>query len=194
MTRAAGATLTVWTVQREAAWRELQALGELTGREEIVDEYFVGPYRWMMGQMARRLPGYRGNYPVWVWVRPKPDLRSSCLLPRGERGVRLTLKIDPARVLVSDFFAWHAVLNRSYLCLDDDEWDWWTSVTPPGPVDVETLAPDVRAAMERSWERIFDLDALAASEWATDGSQRHQGVIERVSIDDVVRVEPFTAR
>lgn len=193
-TPARGATLIVWTIQREAAWRELQIRGELTGREELVGEGFLEPYRWMMGQMARRMPGYRGNYPIWVWVWPKPDLRSSWLLPKGERGVRRTLKVDPARVLVSDFMAWHEVLNTSYLPLSDEEWNWWTSVTPPGPTDVGTLTPEVRAAMERSWERIFDLVALAASEWATDGSPRHQGVIERSSREDVARVEPFVAR
>src|SRR5579859_7667106 len=81
------------TIQRESAWLELQCRGVLSGREDLVDEWFLEPYRWMMGQMARRMPAYRGSYPVWVWAQPRPDLRSNRLLPRGERGIRLTLSV-----------------------------------------------------------------------------------------------------
>ena len=59
--------------------------------------------------------------PIWVWVRPKPDLRQAGYLQRGRKGVLLELEIDSHRILLSDFDAWHCVLNHWYLALTEYE-------------------------------------------------------------------------
>jgi Domain of unknown function (DUF3841) len=75
--------MTLWSIQTDAAWLELRERGTLEGRADRVFPAFLPAYQWMMGQMARRLPGYGGGYPVWVWRRPKPDLRRTANAPAG---------------------------------------------------------------------------------------------------------------
>jgi hypothetical protein len=107
--------------------------------------------------------------PMRVWtIQPVEVLaRLTAARARGTQGVRLELELDPAEALLSDFDAWHAVLNRGYLGLSvaEDEawyrrfeaavpnrWAW----PPPEPWYSDILT---------SWERIFDLETLAASEY-----------------------------
>ena len=66
-----------------------------------------------MQQMKQRLPNYRGEYPVWIWIK-KPDMRHSGHFEGGTKCVRLTLEIDPKNVLGSDFDDWHCVLNNTF--------------------------------------------------------------------------------
>lgn len=77
--------------------------------------HFRPAYRWLMSQMKERVAGCRGLWPIWFWHSPKPDLRHSAHLPRGERGVRLELELPRDRTLLLDFETWHAVLNRWHL-------------------------------------------------------------------------------
>jgi hypothetical protein len=73
--------MTLWSIQTDAAWRELRERSALAGRADRVFPEFLPAYQWMMRQMTQRLPSYGGGYPVWVWLRPKPDLRRTALLP-----------------------------------------------------------------------------------------------------------------
>ena len=66
------------------------------------------------------------------------------------------------RVLLSEFSAWHVALNPGYLALTEEE-------QASCEQTLETLGPypelpmECRETVERSWETIFDLDALGAS-------------------------------
>ncbi|MDA8204907.1 MAG: DUF3841 domain-containing protein [Thermaerobacter sp.] len=168
-----------WTIQTGQAWEQAQALGELRGNPSWGQEGFQEPYTWMTHQMEKRLPTYRGGYPIWVWTE-KPDLRQGGHLERGKIGVRLQLEVDPRMVLLSDFFAWHVVLNDGFLSLDERDHGLWA----------ENMAP---MSKEESWERIFDFDLLHTSEWWSDFSIV-QGVVEKVSVTQVIGVTKFTAR
>lgn len=168
-----------WTIQTWEAWEHAQALGELRGNPSRVPEGFQEPYRWMQRQMDKRLLTYHGGYPVWVWTE-KPDLRQGGHLEHGKIGVRLQLELDPGMVLLSDFFAWHVVLNDGFLSVDE----------PDDERLVEGVGPLLK---EQSWERIFDLELLHTSEW-WGGSSIVQGVVEKVSVTQVIGVTKFTAR
>lgn len=111
----------LWTIQDPRVWEVLRETGHFRADGRRVYKWFRPAYRWMVGQMERRLPGYhKGRYPVWAWHTPKPDMRmSSYRLPPGEEGVRLTLEIPDeeaaVRVLRSGFEDWHSPLNNRYL-------------------------------------------------------------------------------
>ncbi|UYZ73367.1 DUF3841 domain-containing protein [Moraxella bovis] len=78
---------------------------------------------------------------MWAWYhahganKPKPDLRKSGHLPKGERGVRIEFTLPKERVLLSNFDGWHAVLNDWCFALDDDEYEHYGRLE-------QTLPPD----------------------------------------------------
>ena len=57
----------------------------------------------------------------------------------------------------------------------------------------ENLTPDMQAEMRLSWEHIFDLELMVKSEWASD-KQHIQAVIEKIYLDEVVKVTEFVVR
>ncbi len=213
--------LKLWTIQAPEAWELAQQRGVLRADGRRVDPWFRYPYRWLREQMRQRVPGATGCYPVWAWHTPKPDLRSSQYRQRGFRCVRIEFEAPPESVLLSDLEAWHAVLNGWYLPISEGDrcefylraarWGMpWPRVqdcleivygTNPGdaldPVRMELGL--TRAAIwheiRSSWERVFDLEALANSDyWYDIGDPQIQETIEQVTLDQVVTVDHFVAR
>ncbi len=186
----------IWTIQPVEVLARLETEQVLYADPDHIWPEFRDAYDWLTGQMQQRISGYGGGYPWWGWYSPRPDLRGSGHLPRDTRGVLLELELDPAQVLPSDFDAWHIVLNRGYLALteaEDEAWDerFRTAVSdsrvwpPPEPWHSEIRA---------SWERIFDLEALAASEYWGAGARYVQATFETLRLADVRRPTLFVAR
>ncbi len=74
----------MWTIQTLQAWKVLESRGFLQGAAAHAEPGFLAAYRWMAGQMRRRLawsPSDGAVLPVWAWYqwqdrrRRKPDLR-----------------------------------------------------------------------------------------------------------------------
>jgi hypothetical protein len=147
----------------------------------------------MAEQMKKRLPGCSGRFPLWAWYKPRPDLRRSGHLERGTPGVRLELLVPASRVLLSDFDAWHCVLNRWHLSLTEEEDARWESRLPKGYRPGSELPPELERELRASWERIFDLELVAKSGWVAK-EQWVQAVLERIELADVVGVKEFVAR
>lgn len=159
-----------WTVQDLSAWQEAQRVGVLTGNVEYIYEHFVDPYDWLVKQMKVRLNIDYDFYPVWLWTK-RPDLRRRAHVSKGETGVLLEVDIDPATVLISEFEAWHCVLNLYDLQIYEDE-----------VVD-----------KEKSWERIFDFDLLRLSpDWF--GELTEQGTTPNISIENIKHIRTFIGR
>jgi hypothetical protein len=152
------------TVQDAAHWRRARQTRVLTGGSgSHVDIDWLPAYDWMRGQMRRRLPSFSGDYPVWAWPDTTPEeVRSRGGWGNGgEEMVLLTLEVPASRVLLSDFLAWHSVLNHTAIGIDDDR------ATP--------------AEREASWERIF---YPAKVDW-TDRDVI-QACIDRVYLPEIV--------
>ena len=110
--------------------------------------------------------------------------------------MRLELAIPRDQVLISNFDTWHSVLNHRFLSLSEGEgeaWDdelkmsgseWRWSGPLPEPWD---------RWMQQSWERIFDVEAHAASEHR-DWVWWWQATFERLELAHVVAVTEFMAR
>ena len=165
-----------WTIHPLEAWRHFQRQGFIVGDPKYICEDFIEPYHWMMEQMKKRLPDYQGEYPVWVWP-VKPDLDQPGHLPEGTEGVCLELELDDKNVLLSDFDAWHCVLNNWPLELEDDEFG-----EIPSQEDIV-----------KSWERIFDYETLwQHPDWRTP-TNKLQGITGKVPISCVKDVTYFIA-
>lgn len=176
--------ITLWTIQSEAAWCTAQQHGILQADGRRVWRHFRPSYHWMMDQMRKRIPKYTGRFPLWAWEH-KVDLRSTHLLPTGSRGVRIQFEVSERHILRSNFEHWHAVLNNSFLCLSEDEWDQWAQAGYP------------QEDAQRSWERIFD-PKLTHTEIKTSKHTKHsnivQVVLERIPLEQVRHVQHFVAR
>ncbi len=124
----------VWTIQPIDVWHRLKTTEVLTVDPCLIDSHGVAdnpidPYKWMNAQMRKRLPACaHARYPWWGWTRwegstrPRPDLR--CVAwwhPLGELSVRIELELPEEHVLLSDYDAWHAVLNGWFLSLSEQE-------------------------------------------------------------------------
>jgi len=189
-------SMRVWTIQPVEVLAQLEEERVLYADPAYIPKEFRQPYNWMRAQMGRRLPCYDSHYPWWGWHTPRPDLRQSGHLPHGTQGVRLELEINPIEVLLSDFDAWHGVLNSGYLGLNEEEDEAWYrrfeaavpnrwSWPPPEPWYSDILT---------SWERVFDLEALAASEYWQPGPRYIQATFEALRLVDVRKCTPFVAR
>jgi len=167
----------IWSLQTLSVWEIARKIGYLEGAQEHA--MFPEHYKWMMGEMSKRLPNYIGEYPIWLWVK-KPDMRSSAHFIGGTKCVRLTLEIDDNDVLISDFDRWHLVLNNGF-CSDNEQED---ENFDNGKLNI---------TKEESWERIFDLNRNVDVEWTGNGEWL-QGTTGRIYLDKVKKVEHFVTR
>jgi hypothetical protein len=172
--------------------------GSVSGSAEYVDEYFAPYYRWMMDQMAQRIPGYDGQFPVWAWHSPKPDLRWTMF--RGwPRPALLVEWCAPAKlVLLSDHDLWHAVLNKFYLSPGREGHDDWErrvyQETGRTSTRFADLPPHLQAEVRQSWQLIFEFVSLALDpDWW--GAERWiQAVVPEMRLDLVILARELSAR
>ena len=181
----------LWTIQTAQAFRQFERRGVLRGDGRRVDRDFRRAYAWMAQQMEQRLgkPPGRSRTPVWAWKdwnerSAKPDLRSSRLLPHGVAGVRIAFEAPAETVLLSDFTRWHAVLNGHYLADDQAE-----DNAPPS-----WAFEDRHAHIEKSWERIFDLERGDPGYFGPLSSRGVQATLWLIEWRQVREVTRFIAR
>lgn len=189
-------SIVIWTVQPWADWRMLRAAGRIRRDDAYhahVEPCFVESYEWMREQMAKRILEYGGAWPIWAWARPRLSLwEESARWPLGTPFVCIELRIAAARVLCSDFQAWHMVLNRGpvyFTEAEDAEWD--------AHPNYDRMDDALRMQVRATWERVFDLDAFVhAPCWYGGDASRQwvQAVIEEIHREDVVRVIPCIGR
>lgn len=166
-----------WILQPEDYWSTCKVRGYIEGHKEHL--MYPEEYKWMMEQMRSRLPNYKGEYPVWVWVK-KPDLRQTHF-EKGERFVRLTVELNDNDVLVSDFEDWHMVLNNGFLSFSEEE---------------DNAYEEGKLAMtkEESWNRIFDLETQGDQDWNGERGVWLQGTTGRIELSSVTKVEHFISK
>lgn len=161
----------LYSVQSASHWREAKIKGLLTGGATIhhVDPAWRHAYEWMRLQMKAKLGWVSGDYPVWAWMWErmkefKPDTRWGEV---GQEMVLLGFGVPTERVLLSDFLAWHVILNNDTISEDDRHF------TEEEKVD--------------SWQRIFN-PADLGPEWG-DGTL--QACVDRVFPHEVFHVQEF---
>jgi hypothetical protein len=133
--------LTLYTVISAEAWATLQRDGVLTGREDLADPAFIEAYTWMRSAAARH--GLGDTWPVWLWAKTtRYELVNQVMHDaRHQPGsVLITARIPRSRLLLSEFQAWHCVLNQISV----------SGRTPPTPTSTRTTAPSRPARTSRS--------------------------------------------
>lgn len=146
---------------------------------------FPEAYTWMVEQMKKRLPNFNGDhFPIWVWKR-RIDRNEEALLEKKQRGVILHLDIPEEDILWSSFDEWHTILNESPIVFDELEWNEFEEKGFP------------RVEVIKTWERLFDHDWLSKRpiDWSGDFNNHWlQGVVPRITMEQVKRVERFIPR
>ncbi|WP_235976415.1 DUF3841 domain-containing protein [Niallia circulans] len=103
-------------------------------------------------------------------------------MPKGTKGVILTLEIPDEQILWSDFNFWHHVLNN------------W-SIT--GSEEEDNRLDESGEDFRYTWERIFDFDWYrnADPEWVGELNEEWiQGVTPKITMDMVKKVTRFIAK
>lgn len=196
----------VWSIQNIAAWRVLQRTGVLRTDPAQIDSNFQVAYQWLVTQMHQRIgvAPTGCHFPVWFWYqwrdhrKRKPDLRSRGYLPAGQEGVRLTLALDERTVLLSDFDLWHYVLNGWYLpdsLADSDAFSVEQAAVALDDTQSTALGKaNLQSRIEKSWQRIFDLDWFAPDITSPRENKVIQGVVWEIQLAQVRQVDLFKAR
>ncbi|HAS55200.1 MAG: hypothetical protein A2X56_05500 [Nitrospirae bacterium GWC2_57_13] len=196
----------LWTIQTSEAWKRLQEKGVLRADDGRISEDMRLGYGWMANQMRRRLgpPPMERAALLWAWYqwsgvkRKRPDLRSAGHLPAGSRGVRIEFEIDDGRVLLSDFDLWHYVLNYWYLPVSEADGDAFLRELQERGLSFYTAKPvpdpGYHGKIERSWERIFDLQWTEEALVHPRERKSIQACIWELRWEQVKRADQFIAR
>lgn len=184
---------TLWTIQNEAAYELFQKTGVLRADPNhlMLNSEYRYAYEWMASQMRQRIGTAPDgvHYPVWAWYqrnskRKRMDLRQSAYAKRGTPMVQITFEADSKDFLLSDFDAWHVVLNNHYLA--DNEQDWDDFYTNDGDHRTDEIIA--------SWNKVFDL-TRSTPDWDPALEKRTlQATLWEIRSSQVKNVEHFIAK
>ena len=165
------------------------------------DSFFSSHYGYMITQMIDRCAEFPPKFsdpfknpPVWAWYiydgeNKVPDNLDTCGVGvPGNEYVCIEFEIEEDDILLSDFDAWHHVLNNSWYegSLSEAEWETlhsWYDRLPNKEKDAIKLA---------SWERIFDITQYK-NDWCSNGYYV-QGTFWELRKDMITKVTRFTAK
>jgi hypothetical protein len=159
----------LWTIQGIEIYEQLkrEGIAYCTKPEWGDDDLFVYAYHWMANQMRQRIgepPINDIEYPMWAWYqydsakRNKPP-RSPLEVSEG-LSAYMEIELPDSEVLLSDFSAWHHVLNQ--LPLDD-----YDAISKETGRLVDAAGYHLQFAdydrslqerIEKSWEAVFDIN------------------------------------
>lgn len=196
--------ITLWTIQNEIVWNELQTQGKFIPKVNYIDESFLKEYDWMKLEMEKRLGESisERKYPIWSWYqyidknKKKPDLRRTGHLAKGETGYRIEIQKNRKEVLLSDFELWHHVLNNQYLPKSEqDEKDFELRMKLKyGNTKPDNLMKYKRKVIEKSWERIFNMDFENPYVTYPLEKKSIQATFWELKIEEVIKVDKFKPR
>lgn len=207
--------MTLWTIQPVEWYEKLKQNGIVFGDPKLSAFYsdkeldnFRVAYDWMALQMEKRIGNrpFNNALPIWAWYRhekkrPKPDLRYSGYLNRGEYGVRLEIEKEDKDVLLSDFVLWVHPLSKYYIPVSEEDDLLFDNALNPFLKENNLRFGDfhkypkvIQEKIIKSWELVFDLDF--ADEYIA--SKREDKVLQAtfwsLHIDEVKDVTFFKAR
>ena len=172
------------TIQPYDVYQKILAEGRyvcdysLTNNYDCGYDHFKEPYKWLCRKMVDRIgaPPEGVEFPVWAWYRYGDNEDFSDWNSDGRKYVKITIKIDSSRVVLTDFNDWHCVLNNCPLIpesVPEEEFDAeWERYDAAGP-----------KAIEATWERIF----------RDDGSYV-QATFWELRLADIVEAEEFISQ
>jgi hypothetical protein len=169
---------------------------------------FRRPYDWIVQQMHLRglFPSITGtSYPVWAYYHwngigyKKPDLRHTSLRRYAKNGpeVLMTIDIQPARLLLSDYEAWHWVLNQWHFSGTEEQTDFESRCTAQAAGYMRSIplqVPALQKEMEATWQQIFDLERCAELLETASSARQVQAVFWELRPQDVRAAVGFSCK
>lgn len=182
----------LWTIQPAHAYETLRTgrpyRCEKTLCENLKYEKFKEAYAWLAGQMTRRIgpPPNGTELPVWAWhttdwKNKRPDMRQPLFRYSDKPHVLMELELPEDRVLLSDYIAWHIVLNQGYYGNAENDSEFEQEMN-----EFDMLPQDTQAIMRiKSWEKIFDTRKID-TDWTKNG-QYVQATFWEIRLEDVLK-------
>lgn len=197
----------LWTIQTIEWYQKLLSDEVIYGsRQPIEVPSFLYGYHWLMKQMDMRISRrpFAECYPVWAWyqwhsaLKRKPDLRSSAHYTKGTKAVRIEIEKDEKDVLLSDFLLWHIPLSyHGYIGDTEDKSVAFENMLEQKGWDrkkIDQLPKNIRQEIVKSWDKIFDIDFDDPYFAHPKKDKVIQATFWSLSIDEVRKVDTFTAR
>ena len=189
---------TLWTIQDEVAFREMERTGVLRANEEHLwcGDYYMRRfgYDWIAQQMVKRIGPAPLNvrYPVWAWYkwegkRTRRDTRDECLGPTGTPMVQIEFEADTDSFLLSDFDKWCCFLaGGGYIAKSEKDKDAFSKLS----------WEEKDKYYELSWERIFDMDHIDeyVPYWYGSDEISIQATMWQIELSQIKSVEYFVAK
>jgi hypothetical protein len=180
----------VYTFQAAGAVEAASRRGYWTGDPGFAQEGYPEAYAWMVRQMAARIPGFSGDYPMWAYLR-RPNMRHHEY--DATPSFLVVADVPRSRMLLSDYDRWHEPLNVSYLT------DTEAEMVALEDAGLQTYAATRVATpeMQATWEGVFD---LSTEGWSPEKlaywkrPNRIQASIDRIHPHEVVRISRVHGR
>lgn len=120
----------IYSYQDPMFFHGLAKNGYMSGDEKYIRDtipFWLDAYEWMREQMARLVPEYSGDYPVWAWPKRQSTHPNATRKARGiKERYRVTALVPRKRIVFSDYNTWHSPLNGSPALRTEkasDDWD-----------------------------------------------------------------------
>lgn len=188
----------LWTVQPIEVYDNILKYGEYKcapAKAELLSyKEFKKAYKWLSEKMnEKKLAPTNVFYPVWAWhtrdwKHKKPDLRNIGLGIKREKSVCLEIEIPDDEVFLTDFDAWHFILNDTFVPKSENEKDWeieWDLYDKMNPEEKEKYKLN-------SWNEVFNISPFE-NDWMTRGKYI-QATFWKLKKENIVKVQFFTAR
>ena len=162
----------LWTIQPEVVYNLLQEKGVfICNSSKSTYPELREAYDWYNAKMEKKIPKPKNFHitdPIWAWHTinwsNSPNEPFFNDMKGSKASVLIEIEIDASEVLLTDYIAWHAVLNK--YCLDDtkNEAEWndfhkWYDNLPYKKRE---------SIMIKSWDKIFDVSPFN-NEWIIRG-------------------------
>lgn len=172
--------MVLWTIQPESVYRQIIETGSYHFDPEKSALYsdFRDAYFWMEIEMRKRgiVPSSASGATeplVWAWHTwdgkwQVPEYQDEVFHIDGkeEKPVCLEIEVPDENVLLSDFNAWHFVLNDSYLDDSHNEEEFEKMHAEFDALSLKEKEEKKRA----SWQSIFDVSQYTIGNgWRTNG-------------------------
>lgn len=198
----------LYTFQPNFIWETIQKEGfyhpfDLFNKSEFLKENlkqswgFAQSYQWLKEKMLQKgIVHYKHNeHIIWAWQqwsgnKLKPDKRYSSVFSfYDEPFVMMELEIDPNRVLLTDYDAWHFVLNYWMLASEEESDKFCKTYNYFKEKPLLNSEADIQ--LKKSWENIFDLKKVRTLLEYPREQQCVQATFFEIFKDDVKKVHYF---
>ena len=191
-----GTMIRMWTLQHKDAVEQLKSNGHLTVQPEYSfpdskQRWKLAAYEWMKGEMQQRIPGYKGELPVWCGLS---DSSVSENYDRNTNDILLRVEVPMERALIHFRHGWENVLESFQAIGKDGE---FTGSRNPYLVANEADQREVHSKNCRipshskdeyraSWKKIFDLGLATSNGFCWAQGSPLQAVLPLLYLDDVM--------